>query len=1159
MAEKITQELEHASQIVLAAPNIVTPEQRIAAEHVILEFRKTKLPYNICKYILENSKCDYVLFQAATTIKESVIREWALLEATDIEALRSFLLHFITQHILLQSYAREQILQTVAVILKRGTIDIKGASCDSLFQDVTNLVVSGNVTMQLVACSMLTALLNEYSSSSRTSSVGFTWEFHAKCKRAFEEKDLKRVFQFALQVMNELERQPEPITREATAVLNRLLSISEHVLCWEFTPKVFRRHIGSFEMNQNVPLKPNKNWRDTLLDKSVVELFFKIYKRVRYNSDMANHCLQCISQLASLNGPVFPDDKSKCQYLAFLLGAFLPMLASIELQDFENLGIANTFKNVVNTFSAATFMSIPSEMMESFLHNLTHQTCTMGRSATMEEALHKDDTVYMEAYEYMLESWMELVNKMKDISVDSLKPKAIEVFNTYIQCHISGPEGTRTQDGMDAALEDSDVDEIEEDDRERFGDVLCCIGTLARMVPYHSIPLLSKILEDRISRLHGQLQRLQQFAAEGHDVSMDTSYLTVLYEDLHWIILVATNVLTIESEGETPMIPPDIMEYTISTSKDVNIDTTLKVLSSPNERIDSIPGAEQHTDGVVRLVSGVFRLCEVERRAVDAKLTGYISPQLISTTMWFLHRWSRSYLLPDENYYTHVPSNLTSKSMSDSHEQWVSHALLSSFGRDADGAQWVISFLFNCIMCNLNAWTSEDNVLKDSLDLLVSLVENKSKAEYVTKCEHLWTLAKEEANHQPPYNCLPSHSRRCLIRALVLAGSGVKDETWKEQYWNCILGSLHDRFYKVVCQENFSKLYCTGGVKTQVIDLLESVRGVALGTRVDNLNRIFDFLHPLLQECVKILDVYHNYEDVVPLVLELYSEVIQKQLCFLGEAKSRKLYELSLSVIETYSNNIKGKHVLSNRYDEDQEDKYNDILIVMELLTNLLSKDFIDFGEDNENINPEGGHVKAADVALYGLHTIIPLMNADLLKFPNLCTQYFKLVSLLAESDAEKFVHLPDDLLKSLTSSVELGLSSYGSDTTSLCLEILSSLTMHICQNNLQGSKMYQSICPFMKFVFSMLLIETFNMELLDSASSCLFCLICCYQNEYREYVNHLLEGQREPAYKQRMLEAFNKLTPPTLNMTVNRESRIKFMESFNEFMINVRGFLCVK
>ncbi|KAK3097618.1 hypothetical protein FSP39_011440 [Pinctada imbricata] len=221
-----------------APPNVVTSEQRHEAEKIILEFRKTKLPYNVCRFILENSKCDYVLFQAATTIKEAIIREWSLLAGEDIESLRSFLLQYITQHISLQSYVREQVLQTVAVILKRGTIDTKGASQDSLFHDVSQLVSSGNVTMQLVACSMLTALLNEYSSSSRMSSVGFTWEFHSKCKRTFEEKDLKRVFLFALQVMYEIEKQPSPLPRETTAVLNRLLSITEHVLCWEFTPKI---------------------------------------------------------------------------------------------------------------------------------------------------------------------------------------------------------------------------------------------------------------------------------------------------------------------------------------------------------------------------------------------------------------------------------------------------------------------------------------------------------------------------------------------------------------------------------------------------------------------------------------------------------------------------------------------------------------------------------------------------------------------------------------------------------------------------------------------------------------------------------------------------------------------------------------------------------
>ena len=47
----------------------------------------------------ENCKIDYVLFQAATTVRESVIREWTLLSAEDIESLRSFLLRYITQHI----------------------------------------------------------------------------------------------------------------------------------------------------------------------------------------------------------------------------------------------------------------------------------------------------------------------------------------------------------------------------------------------------------------------------------------------------------------------------------------------------------------------------------------------------------------------------------------------------------------------------------------------------------------------------------------------------------------------------------------------------------------------------------------------------------------------------------------------------------------------------------------------------------------------------------------------------------------------------------------------------------------------------------------------------------------------------------------------------
>ena len=47
----------------------------------------------------------------------------------------------------IQSYVREQILQTVAVIIKRGTIDTPDADKETLFNDVTQLISSGNISM----------------------------------------------------------------------------------------------------------------------------------------------------------------------------------------------------------------------------------------------------------------------------------------------------------------------------------------------------------------------------------------------------------------------------------------------------------------------------------------------------------------------------------------------------------------------------------------------------------------------------------------------------------------------------------------------------------------------------------------------------------------------------------------------------------------------------------------------------------------------------------------------------------------------------------------------------------------------------------------------------------------------------------------------------
>ena len=50
---------------------------------------------------------------------------------------------------------------------------------------------------------------------------------------------------------------------------------------------------------------------------------------------------------------------------------------------------------------------------------------------------------------------------------------------------------------------------------------------------------MASLLEERVTRLHGQLQRTQQhLLASPHAGSVDRKVLDDLYEDIHWLILV---------------------------------------------------------------------------------------------------------------------------------------------------------------------------------------------------------------------------------------------------------------------------------------------------------------------------------------------------------------------------------------------------------------------------------------------------------------------------------------------------------------------------------------------------------------------------------------------------------------------------------------------
>uniref|UniRef100_A0AAV2K0E8 Exportin-4 n=1 Tax=Knipowitschia caucasica TaxID=637954 RepID=A0AAV2K0E8_KNICA len=134
----------------------------------------------------------------------------------------------------LQKYVREQILLAVAVIVKRGSLD-KSISCKSVLHEVGQLISSGNPAAQTLACSILTALLSEFSSSSKTSSIGLSMEFHGSCKRLFQEDALRQIFVMTMEVLQEFSRRNN-LSAHMSSVFQRYLALANQVLSWNFLP-----------------------------------------------------------------------------------------------------------------------------------------------------------------------------------------------------------------------------------------------------------------------------------------------------------------------------------------------------------------------------------------------------------------------------------------------------------------------------------------------------------------------------------------------------------------------------------------------------------------------------------------------------------------------------------------------------------------------------------------------------------------------------------------------------------------------------------------------------------------------------------------------------------------------------------------------------------
>ena len=73
------------------------------------------------------------------------------------------------------------------------------------------------------------------------------------------------------------------------------------------------------------------------------------------------------------------------------------------------------------------------------------------------------------------------------------------------------------------------------------------------------------------------------------------------------------------------------------------------------------------------------------------------------------------------------------------------------------------------------------------------------------------------------------------------------------------------------------------------------------------------------------------------------------------------------------------------------------------------------------------------------------------------------MIAYIGEIYPEKVCTIPHDMFKAMMTSLEIGLSSYGTDISKLCLEFLCSLATEVTNKSLHNTEAYTVLAVFLK------------------------------------------------------------------------------------------------
>ncbi|KAH0972651.1 hypothetical protein GBA52_024807 [Prunus armeniaca] len=1106
-----------------------------AAEATILSLSQTPQPYQACKFILENSQVANARFQAAAAIRNAAIREWGFLSSDNKRSMISFCLCFVMQHANSpEGYVQAKVSSVAAQLLKRGWLEFSATDKEAFFYQVNQAVYGiHGVDVQFAGINFLESLVSEFSPS--TSSVmGLPREFHEHCRKSLELDHLKTFYCWArdaaLSVTNRIIESDSaiPEVKVCTAAFRLMLQI----LNWEFSTTAFadgvKQGSDSPKRSECNLVQPGPAWRDVLVTGGHIGWLLSLYGALRQKFSCEGYWLDCpiavaarklIVQFCSLTGTIFPSDNVQ-MHEHHLLELLSGIIQWIDPPDAVSKAIECGKSESEMLDGCRALLSIATVTTPSVFDQLLKSTRPYGTltllCVLMSEVVKnlmtnnsEEETWSWEARDILLDTWTALLVPINRSGGNALLPAegknaTASLFALIVQAELKAASASAFKDDDSDYLQASIV---------ALDERLSSYALIARAAIDVTIPLLTRLFTERFERL-----------SQGRGIIDPTETL----EELYSLLLITGHVIADEGEGETPLIPNAIQ---------IHFPQNLE--------------AENHP--LVILCSSIIRFAE---KSLEPEMRASVfSPRLMEAVIWFIARWSCTYLMSRE----------------ENRERNSRNILLKFFGEHNQG-KFVLDIIVRISLTALMSYPGEKDLQAlTCFQLLNALVQQKHICVHLVALDSWRDLANAFANEKTLFLLNTAH-QRSLAQTLVHSASGLRNSEASNLYVRDLMGHMATYLVEMSSKSDFKSIAQQPDIILPVSCLLERLRGAASASEPRTQKAIYELGFSVMNPVLVLLEVYKHESAVVYLILKFVVAWVDGQISYLEAQETAIVVNFCMSLLQLYSSNNIGKISISlstSLLTEAKTEKYKDLRALLQLLSSLCSKDLVDFSSDSTATHA----TNISQVVYFGLHIVTPLLSLDLLKYPKFCYDYFSLLSHLLEVYPETVAQLNSEAFSHVLGTLDFGLHHQDVEIVDMCLRALRALaSYHYVETSAgkvglgshaaglkdPGGNFKEGILSrFLRSVLQLLLFEDYSPDLVSSAADALLPLILCEQSLYQRLGSELIERQANATLKSRLTNALQCLTSANqLSATLDRKNYQVFRKNLNSFLIDVRGFL---